>query len=199
MRDELRLWAIPVDAVRAVFAAPPDVADRLRHVTTARFPVAFPGPPAKFGPLRRHPRPLRLAPGQPSLVEAEAMLRGQFLPPERLDAAWTLLVAWLDDLADQHVAVDLTAADRDAADFDLARAGVAPDLGLTALWRRRLDLPLTPQRGRRLGWLRADEAHRVADAWEQAEPELTGSRHTVAPLGAFLKAVVGDAVASWRD
>jgi hypothetical protein len=95
----LRLWAINAADAAALFAAPPELADRLRAVTRARFPLPAPTRP-KFGPLTRQgPHTVRLPAGRPTLQEADALLSGQAVPADRVTAAWTLVEAWLDEVA----------------------------------------------------------------------------------------------------
>jgi hypothetical protein len=200
MTGQLCLWAVATDTVRQVFAPPPELAERLRGVMAARFAVAVPKPPL-LGPLRRLRQPLPVTPDHPSWLDAEAMLAGHFVTPDRLPAAWNLLAAWLDDLAAAAVAVPLSAADAERADYDLARAGVAPAQGLSALWRRRLDLPLTPLPGRATGATAAAEAQAIAQAWSDHWDGIEGSQAVLGPVHEFLLAHAGAApelVAGWQ-
>jgi hypothetical protein len=201
MTGQLHLWALDAAVVRQVFGAPAGLAARLRQVTRDRFPVEAPQPP-RFGPLRRHQPVVRLAPDQPAWPDAEALLAGRHIPPDRLAAAWTLLEAWLEDLAPHWSFVRMAPAEAEQADYDLARAGVDPAQGLRALWRRRLDVPLTPLPESALGYVTSAEAIAAAGAWGAHWDQIEGSKQVLGPVHEFLlphsERGGVDLVAGWR-
>jgi hypothetical protein len=197
MNGTLRLWALGPDQARAPFGAAPELAGRLRQVTTTQFPARLPKP-AKFGPLRRRVVP-PLATGQPGLPDAEALLAGRFVAPDRLEPAWRLLAAWWHTLAERDLEVSWDDGDLDRVDFELGRAGVPAAQGVRGLMRRRLDLPLRLPAGRTVGWASAAEAQAILAAWQAHWDELEACQAALMPIAAFLEAVTTDVVASYQQ
>jgi len=180
MVEELRLWAIPADAVRQCFAAPPDLAARLRAITdqlSGPHPLdSSPGLLSKLGPLLRHPAgaPL-IRPCVPNRHDAEAMMTSRFIETERLSAAWVLVGAWLDDLAQAHATIPLPPDRIDELEFDLVRTGVPTQLSIRHLWQRCLGIPLRAGDDMAIGYMEYASVPRLIDQWSNALPELETS------------------------
>ena len=119
----IRLWAIGIGEVREIFGAPSEVAAaRLAELTPpAVTSPRAPGLLGKLGPLLRRASDAPVIPAdQPTRADAEALLKGSFIVPNRLPAAWALVTRWVGEQAWGALEVRL---DRDRVDFDLARAG----------------------------------------------------------------------------
>jgi hypothetical protein len=212
MTGQLRLWAVHLDTVQQIGSAPPDLADRLRQVTLERFPVRASRPGRgladKLGPLLRRPRTApRIDPAAPGQPDAEAILTGRFVPPDRLEAAWVLFEAWLDALSAAHLVRPVSVAELETVDFDLARAGVPSPLDLYHFRHRGLDVPLRPLPGLTIGSLRAAQVMAVATAWRAHLDDLEGSVDLIRAILDFIDAWLGqsatpegsyDLVTSWR-
>lgn len=195
----LWLYAVALDEVRGMVGATEAEAARLRAIAADRFgrrPHGSPGLLGKLGPALRHPpdAPV-LRPDTPTSEDCDRLLAGHHVPPQRLAASWRLLQAWLEATAwDSHAA----ALDRSALnglDFDLARAGVASRLGVSALVEHDLGIGLLPAPGVVAGCRSAGHALDTASAWRAALPELEPSTVAwVADVAGWLSRF-GD----WRD
>jgi len=177
MAEELRLWAISVDEFRQCFAAPPLLADRLRHIAQSIAGVAAsPAPHGllnKLGPLMRRPTDAPvIRPDQPNLNDAEALMTGRYIASDRLAASWVLVRAWLDALAIAHTIIPLAQSTIDRLEFDLARAGVSTQISIRHLWGRSLDIPLRSTGDMCVGYMDHAGTTRLAEAWAAAVPEL---------------------------
>ena len=99
----LRLYAIAIDEVRAIFGAPEATATALRAIAAHRFPAApstAPGLLGKLGPVfRRAPDAPVMRPGVPSGSDVDTLLAGRYVPPHRLSACWALLEAFVETMA----------------------------------------------------------------------------------------------------
>ncbi|MDR1450380.1 MAG: hypothetical protein LBI84_09330 [Propionibacteriaceae bacterium] len=188
----LRLWAVPVATVQQIPGAPPELAARLRQVAADHAPVRAGRPRAlidKLGPLLRRPSyaPV-IDPAALSLPDADAIVAGRFIPPERLDAAWRLFEFWLDDLSAARLSRPASAAEVEQADFDLARAGVPSPGDLRHLWQRGFALPLRPPPGLAIGYLEAARVQAAAAVWQDRLDgfDLGGSAGLVQAVLGFL-------------
>lgn len=162
----LRLFAISIDAVRDIFGADAQLAERLRSAAATRFgPPPAPAPPkgflARLGLARREPA-LEVDPRQPLAGDVEAVLAGGYVPPERMSQAWQLLEVFLEELSDAHGTQPVT--DVDELEFDLARAGLASDYSLRQLAGRPLGTPLRPDPEHLTGYAKHVHAVETAQA-----------------------------------
>ncbi len=190
----LRLYAIAVDALRDVFGADTDLADRLRGVARERFAVDAPPPPSalrKIGPLFRRHQATEVDPRRPLRGDVDALLTGAHIEPDRLPQCWQVVMAWLDDLAVAEVAVGFV--DVDDAEFDLARAGLPSEYSLRHLAGRDLGIPLRPLPTQVVGY--AKHGHVVETFHELRAVPLgqlqDSTRRAVEPALRLLEAAAG--------
>ncbi|MBP8919798.1 MAG: hypothetical protein KBG85_08850 [Micropruina sp.] len=189
---ELRLYAIAVDEVRDVFSASPALADDFRRVVADAFPPQTtekaPGMLGKLGPLFRRPAgAIVLTPDTPVEEDVADLLAGRYVRPERLPAAWRLMEAYLATKAWGRHLIDLDVSRFNDLEFDLARAGMDPRLGLGKLVNTELALPLQTYRGLSTGATRHAQALQAATAWRNALPELSPANRAIAePYAAWL-------------
>lgn len=176
-----------------MFAASPPLKEKLLTLADQAFtPVASPkhqpGLLGKLGPLlRRAPEAPVIAADSPTRLDAENLAQGRYVPEPRLVASWAVLRHWLDELAWHTASWELTDAELDALDFDLARAGVVSQHGVRHLWSRDARLTLRPQHGTQVGYLRHDNAVSLAADWSRALPQLSGeSSRTAGEIVSFL-------------
>lgn len=174
---EMRLYAIGIDEVREIFAARPEVAERLR---TAAAPLFQAAPKKKFGLLEKlgpmFKKPLLPPPASidPDPSDADTILAGRFVPPERIPAAWQLVRHWLDDLGWGTFELNLTDVELDEWDFDLARAGMSSQYGIGRLLNEELGLPLRPVSGLATGYVKNAHALNMISALELSQEQLSG-------------------------
>lgn len=194
----LRLFAISIDAVRDVFGADAQLAERLRTAAAARF-----GPPpqdsapkgflARLGLARREPT-LEVDPRQPLASDVEAVLAGGYVPPERMGQAWQLLLLFLEELS--SAAATQTVADVDDLEFDLARAGLASDFSLRQLAGRPLGTPLRPDPEYLTGYAKHVHAVETAEALTavaaDADDEFKAVLASIEPTRRVLAAVAAN-------
>jgi len=180
----LRLYAIGIDEVRAIFGAPEATATALRAIAAHRFPAApssAPGLLGKLGPVfRRAPDAPVLRPGVPSGSDVDTLLAGRYVPPHRLTACWVLLEAFVDAMAWGSTSQAFDESDLNDFDFDLARAAVPSRCGLRQLLRVDLGISMLPAPGLAAGFAHADHVASMAVAWRQALPALEPGNQTVA-------------------
>lgn len=192
----IRLWAIGIGEVREIFGAPSEVAAaRLAELTPpAVTSLRAPGLLGKLGPLLRRASDAPVIPAdQPTRADAEALLKGSFIVPNRLPAAWALVTRWVGEQAWGALEVRL---DRDRVDFDLARAGVSAHYSVSHLWHRDASLPLRPGPREEVGYLRHQNAVELAAAWAEGLAELDEgeSRRDVQTIVDWL-----DQMPGWAD
>lgn len=136
---QIRLWVVGRDELQELFTSNGPQRERLLDDLGTRVdrPVAW-GRSDQLGPLlRRAPDAPVVPPHSPVRTDAERLLDGRPVPPERAAASWALVEHWVEHLA-------------------CARAAFpAEDAAVTAVARvwRALDLPLTPPPGTTAGWL----------------------------------------------
>lgn len=185
----LWLYAVDIDQVRGIFGADPSLADRLRTVAANTFAdqtAVAPGLLGKLGPaFRRPPDAPIIRPGVPTALEVDALLASRYLPPDRLSAAWVLLLAWLEEVAPDPLRLSVSAAQLSEFDFDLTCSGVPSRLGLTDLLKTGLGIPLAPGPGWAAGWVPAERAALIAPSWRICLAELAEDRRQLA--GTVLK------------
>ena len=176
MADELRLWAINIDEFRECFAAPPDLAGRLRQITDRMTPDSGTkkgGLLSKLGPLMRRPidAPVIL-PDVPNRVDGEALITGRYVDSDRLSACWRLVNGWLDELGLAHTTIELPKDKIDELEFDLVRAEVTTQVSIRRLWGRALDIPLRCPEKMSIGYMESTTVAYLVEQWTTALPEL---------------------------
>ena len=180
----LKLWAIGIDEVRAIFRAEPEAADRLRAAARERCGTSGqqqPGLRGKRGPGLRHGGdPAAPRPGVPNAEDVENLLSGRFVPPHRLVEAWNLLEFWLDTLAAGHGQWALTEGGLNEFDFDLVRAELPARYGISELFKANLGISLTRCGGLAAGWINGAHAQAMGAAWPNALAELSPSKREFA-------------------
>lgn len=160
--SELRLYAIAIDQVRDIFGADAELAARLRGVAsglTSTATTRHSSVLSKIGPLFRRPiDPPEIPTDQPLGYDVENLLGGRHVKPERLDHSWTILQAWLADLACGDVTIALDRADAEKLDFSLAAAGLPSDFAVGNLLARDPHILLRPAAGMTVGYCKANHA-----------------------------------------
>lgn len=191
---ELRLYAIGVDEVAAMFGAPDELAERLRARVTARLaPQSSPshgGLLSKLGPIFKRP------PGTPVVdvddpvpADLERLLSGSYVPVERSVATWRLLELLIKETGWSSTGMSLSGAELDGLDFALARGGVPPSGGLRHLMKTGLQLPIVLPQGLLVGCQPGRQVIWMAQAYHQASPEIESEQHRQQV----------DALAGWLD
>jgi hypothetical protein len=172
----LKLWAVGIDEVREIFSANPEVAERLRAAAVARFRTDLPRPRGllgKLGPLLRPANdPAAPRPGVPGPEDVEDLLAGRHILPQRLSQAWTLLEFWIGALSWGSGEWSLTTTGLRELDFDLARAGIPARYSVSDLFANGLGVSLSRCENLAAGYVRAEQAHQMADAWAVGTPAL---------------------------
>lgn len=180
----LTLWAIGIDDVRSVIPCTPEAAARLRSAAEQRFATSAapqPGLLGKLGPfLRRGGDPAAPRPGTPTGEDVDDLLAGRFIPPDRLDRAWTLLDLWLTTLAFASAQWPLDGPQLNDFDFDLARARVPARCGLSELFKAGLGISLTRPPGLAAGWVPGAHVDVIARSWAPAIAELSETHAVLA-------------------
>jgi hypothetical protein len=194
---ELRLYAVGLDEVRAVFGAPEDQATHLREVARRAFTpepdAARSGWVSKLGPIfRRPPAAQVVSPTQPEPHDVEVLLAGAYVRPERAGATWRLLETLVCDLAWGSTRMTLTPQALDELDFALARGGVSSSVGLRHLLDSTAALNLAPVQGLTVGWHRYEIALAMAGAYRAAMPQIrtTEQQEMVTALAHWLDGFV---------
>jgi len=168
----VRLFALAIDEVRGIFGASDDVAAALRAIAASRF-----APPARTAPgLLGKLSPGRVRPPEdpsvPTNDDVEALLTGRFVRPDRLAPSWRVVELWIEAMALGRHRVDLKETEMDALDFDLAKAGVSPSLGLRALVAHPWGVLLGHAPGLVAGYVTGAHVDAMRDAWAGAVDEL---------------------------
>ena len=102
-------------------------------------------------------------------------------------AAWRLLEAYIDAQAWGRHRLDLDVNRFNDLEFDLARAGLHPQFGLTRLVNDELRLPLQTYRGLSTGCIQHDQALQAASAWRNVLNHLSAENRAIAePYAAWL-------------
>jgi len=102
----------------------------------------------------------------------DAVLGGRFVRPDRLAPSWLLVETWIEAMAWGHRRDDLGEADMNSLDFDLAKVGVPPALGLRALVARTWGIALGPAPGLVAGYVSGDHVDAMRDAWAAATDDV---------------------------
>lgn len=193
--QQLALYAIAIDDVRDIFGADPALAGRLRTIAAARF--SPPEPPKKrwFKPLMRYDIDSIVDPSLPSSSDVDALLAGGFIPVDRVPQCWSILGAWLEELATAKHSMPYDEAAFERVEWDLARAGLNSDYSLRNLAERELGTPLRPRPDQLAGY--AKHVHVVETLEElsrvRANPDLTEETTSIIdPILRLLSVVPGD-------
>lgn len=187
----LKLWAVGIDEVREIFSANPEVSEKLRAAATARFRTDLPRPAGllgRLGPLLRPAHdPAAPRPGVPAAQDVSDLLSGRYIAPPRLPEAWNLLEFWIGTLSWGSGEWPLEPARLRELDFDLARARIPSRYGLSDLFKNALGISLSLCEGLAAGFVRADHAHQMGQAWAVGTPELEpANQPTAAQITEFL-------------
>ena len=191
--QELRLFAISIDAVRDIFGADAALAAHLRQVAARHFaPASRPRSLVeRIGPLFARQPSTQVDKRNPTPADVDSLLAGGHVAADRLAPCWRLLLVWLEDLAPLNVTIRVEGLDQ--LEFDLARAGLPSDFSLRHLARRELGTALRPVPEQMVGYskhVHAVETHRqLRILTERAVPEFASTMATVAPLMGLLEAV----------
>lgn len=153
----LSLYAIGITELRDMFGAAPELAEQLRAVTADRFPAprderrrgSLIG---RIGPALKRPIDPPVAPARPTMADADALLAGRAIVPERLVYAWQVARAWLEARSWGSCELELDAAGLSRVEFDLARVGLPSPLALERLLQGNPQLPLRTLAGQRFGY-----------------------------------------------
>lgn len=196
------LYTIGIDEVRDWFGASPDRASVLREIaaTTFRVPMSQNRPPGllgRLGPLmRRDPWAPRIPVDHPSPHDVELLVRGQFVPPERLGQAWRVVEAWLGALASGSTQVSASASDWTSIEFDLARAGLPSQYAVSRLWALDPGLPMRPAAGSEVGYAKHHHAVATREALRAARGLASQSTWPVVDAVLALLDTLDDAAAA---
>lgn len=174
---ELRLYAVGMDEVRAIFGAAPSTADHLRQLAQrALTPAGDPqrtGLLGRLGPIfKRVPATQVISPTQPEPHDIDVLLSGAYVPPERMGATWRLLETLVSGIAWGSTRTNLSAQALDDLDFALARGGVSAAVGLRHLLTSTASLNLIPVQGLTVGWHPHEKALAMAGAYRSALPQI---------------------------
>lgn len=189
----LVLFAISIDDVRDIFRADDSLAERLRAVAAARFAAPSTARRGWFKPLLRRDPDTEVRADHPLRPDVDALLRGGYISPDRAPHCWSLVTAWLEELAAAHREVPWEPESFDRIEWDLAACGLNSDYSLRRLAERQLQVPLRPLPGQVVGYAKhvhvSDTASALAEA--VANPELSQeSRAFVGPITEVLGVAV---------
>ncbi len=197
---ELRLTAIAIDDLRALFQGSPAIEEHLRGVAAQAFPPDVPTPTAsrlgKVGPLTRVPPDAPVVrPGVPTNDDLHKVTHGRFVTPDRLSAAWALVRLWLDACGWPTLVVAIDEPAMNDLDFELATGGVETRYALRRLLNDKLALPLRNAPGQVTGFTGYEAAVAMRDAWRPAIKTLSPHNAAVAE---YIAAWMGG-LESWAD
>ena len=142
------LHAIGIDELRDAFSGTQPAVDRLRALAREVWPPeSIParrgGLLAKLGPFSRHAvgAPV-VRPGVPTAQDVDDVAQGRDVPPDRREAAWALVDAFVDATAWGVLRFDSDDRTIDDLDFALASAGLPSRFGLRQLFNSATRLPI---------------------------------------------------------
>lgn len=145
------LYAIAIDDVRDMFGADEALADELTRAAMGAFPDQRPRR-RSFLPLTRRPPELVVDHTAPTRDDLSILLSGGYVDPDRMPATWRLFRALMEHRSSAHITVDVAPEAFEAAEFDLARAGLDTFYSLRRLGDRQLGVPLRGLEGRITGY-----------------------------------------------
>jgi len=168
----LWLYAMPLDEVRAFFAAPAGLAEELLSQAADVMPDPTPSPLiGKVGPLfRRQVAPIMDLP-VPTSADARALVAGRALPPDRLGPAWVIVRHWCDVRSRARLTMDVELQQLASLDFCLVSRGLSSQYSTETVLTRDPHLPLRPLAGLKIGWM---PNHHVAQAFAQWRDAIAG-------------------------
>ena len=174
---ELRLYAIGIDEVQAMFGASGELAERLRaqaHAALAPPEEVTPGGwRSKFGPIfRRVPGTPVIDPQAPRPEDLERILTGDYVPADRAVATWQVMEVLIKENSWGSTGLWSDGEQLESLDFALARGGVHAADGLWHLLHQRTELPLIVPDGLLVGYHSHETAHRMGDSYREAVPEI---------------------------
>ena len=168
----LWLYAMPLDEVRAFFAASEHLVGELigqaAEVVRDQRPAPLIG---KIGPLFKHPiAPIMELP-TPSLDDARALTDGRSLPPERLAPAWVIVRHWCDVRSVDKLTLEVDQKQLDDLDFCLVSRGLSSQFSVQTVLARDPRLPLRSAHGLKVGWMPNHHVAQAAEQWRDAVAE----------------------------
>ncbi|MGJ3508759.1 DUF7691 family protein [Enemella sp. A6] len=178
---ELRLYAIGIDEIRAMFGADEHRGAQLREIAAAD--LTPPAPPKQrgllgvLGPIfKRPPGTVPVDPDQPRAADLEDQIAGRHPDPDRLVARWRLLEVLVTGTAWSSTKLPLPGTLLNDIDFSMACVGVPTSLSLASLLDDDLRTGLPPLPGLRVGFCHHPRALARAEAYRDAvelisEPE----------------------------
>ena len=191
---ELRLTAIGVGELKALFSGSPEIEEHLRTVAAQAFPP--PQAPVKKGRLLGKVGPLVqpppdapvIRPGVPTNQDLHDLTRGRFVKADRLTAAWALVRLWLDACGWPTLVLAIDEPAMNELDFELATGGVETRYALRRLLNDKLALPLRNAPGQVTGFVPYEHAVALRETWRPAVPTLSPrnvatAQHIVGWLG----------------
>ncbi|MCW2810757.1 MAG: hypothetical protein JWP61_1215 [Friedmanniella sp.] len=194
---DLRLYAIGLSEVRAVFGATSADADHLRDLARRAFAPQPPAPRRSglrtLGPLfRRAPDAPVLSPTQPEPHDLDVLLAGGYVAPERTGATWRLLETLVAGLAWGSTRMALNGVALDDLDFALARGGAPASVGLRHLLDSHTGLSLIPVHGLTVGYHPYEVALAMGGAYRAAMPQIESAeqRELTGQLAGWLEGFV---------
>lgn len=195
---ELRLYAIGVDEVAAMFGAPDDLAAQLRDRVTKRLagqqPQRPPGLLSKLGPIfKRPPGEPAIDPDDPIPDDLDRLVSGSYVPAERSVATWRLLELLIKEIGWGWTGMSLSGEELDRLDFALARGGVPSSGGLRHLMNTAIQLPIVPPQGLLVGHQPGAQALWMAGSYRNAVPEIESEQHRdqIGALAGWLNGFTG--------
>lgn len=177
----LRLYAVGIGEVHAIFGAQGEDAQRLRD--QAQLALAPPsaersGLLSRLGPIFRRPPGMPvLDPDDPVPGDLDRLLTGSYIPSERSAASWRLLELLIKENAWGRTSLSLTGEEMDGLDFALARGGVHAAAGLRHLVTSPTELPMIRPSGLLVGYQPGVRASWMADCYRAALSDLESPVH----------------------
>lgn len=194
----MSLFAIGITELRDMFGAAPELADRLRAIAETHFPPAAGKPPrrgsllGRIGPVLKKSIETPQIPDHPVPADADALLAGRTIVPERLGVAWQIVLVWLDEISWGRLDLDLATPELAAIEFELAKAGLPSQFALERLLQGNPQLPLRPLPGQQFGYAKNPHVeatrHAVSTVIGDLEPD---AQTIVQPVLEFLNRYPG--------
>ena len=164
----LWLYAMPLEDVRAFFSAPADLADELLAQAGAVIKAPTNNLLGRVGPLFRHPVVPVIDLPMPSADDAQNLVEGRSIAPERLAPAWTIVRHWCDVRAAGRLSLEISQQQLSTIDFHIVSGGLSSQFSLETIVGRDPHLPLRTLHGSQVGWMPAAHAALAAEQWPTA-------------------------------
>ena len=113
-------------------------------------------------------------PGVPTGRDLHDVTHGREVPPDRREAAWALVDAFVAATARDSLAFEADDRTIDDLDFEMAAAGLPSRYGLRQLFKGDTALPIKLLPGMADGYVRNRVAVAMASAWGEAVGQLEG-------------------------